>query len=75
MAAEEAAPPGVEEEGDPLVLRDCLLDLGEAIDPISILPGVLSFPGAEDTEVTVAAIPVTVLEEQCLVAVPHSTWN
>ena len=77
MAAEAAegalAGEGVEEEA--LSLRDCLLDLGEAIDPFSLLPGVLSFKNADGAPVTVAAIPVTVIEDRCLVAVPHSTWN
>ena len=77
MAAEAAegalAGEGVEEEA--LSLRDCLLDLGEAIDPFSLLPGVLSFKNADGAPVTVAAIPVTVIEDRCLVAVLHSTWN
>ncbi|CAE7217549.1 unnamed protein product [Symbiodinium sp. CCMP2592] len=32
-------------------------------------------PCPEGAEFSVAAIPVTVIEERCLVAVPHSTWN
>ncbi|CAE7232958.1 unnamed protein product, partial [Symbiodinium sp. CCMP2592] len=64
-----------EEEGEPLTLRDCLLDLGELIDPHSVSVGILAPGPAAAPGATVALIPVTVSDDLCLCAVPHASWN
>ena len=76
MAAEAPAPePELEGvDGEVVTLRDCLLDLGEAIDCHRVSLGVLRAPGSEG-EQTFALVPITILEERCLVAVPHAAWN
>ena len=80
MAAEAPGAPVLEgeadeEEGDSLTLRDCLLDLGEAIDPFTVSVGQLASGTEEAPGVSVALVPVTVVEDSCLVAVPHACWN
>ena len=76
MAAEEAVPLWELEEvdGEVVTLRDCLLDLREAIDCHRVSLGVLRTPGG-DGEQSFALVPITTLEERCLVAVPHAAWN
>ncbi|CAE7386548.1 unnamed protein product [Symbiodinium sp. KB8] len=63
-----------EVDGEVVTLRDCLLDLREAIDCHRVSLGVLRTPGG-DGEQSFALVPITTLEERCLVAVPHAAWN